>query len=446
MRSLKLAGLLVLAACKGNEAPPPAQPPATTAPPPATSAPQPTASASAAPPAEPAGPPKDMNVIVLSIDSMRADMPWAGYSRDIAPRLTALEKTAVSYTKAYAVSSYTSMSLGGFLAGKIPSGLTRSGYFFGQYPADNTFFPELLKDGKVLTMGVHAHFYFKDAGFEQGFAKWEIVPGIKADNTTDNNITSPQSEQLAEKLLGDPALESQRFFFWAHFLDPHDVYMAHPGVGPYGKSERDKYDAEITFTDQHVGKLLDFIASKPWAKKTAIIITSDHGEAFGEHGQTRHGFEIWENLVRVPMFFVMPGATAKRIDTPRSALDLAPTIMELLGVAPSPAFEGKSLVKELYGEKAEPRDVIVDLPMTSDNDKRRALVRGNLKLTCYGGDLATCKLFDVEKDPGEEKPITSGDDFKTLMEAFKAHAKTVKEVAPTRCGAGCLNKAYLNKK
>src|SRR5687767_12903429 len=103
--------VFAVAACKGNEAPPPAQPPATTAPPPASpssgAAPQPSASASA-PPAQPAGPPKDMNVIVLSIDSMRADMPWAGYSRDIAPRLTALEKTAVSYTKAYAVSSYTS--------------------------------------------------------------------------------------------------------------------------------------------------------------------------------------------------------------------------------------------------------------------------------------------------------------------------------------------------
>jgi choline-sulfatase len=331
----------------------------------------------------------DLNVLVLSIDSLRADMPWAGYARPIAPRLTELEKRAVSYTRGYAISSYTSMSLGGFLGGKLPSGMKRSGFFFGKYPADNVMFPEVLQAAGIRTIAAHAHGYFKDAGFEQGFDAFEIVSGIVFKNETDPNVTSPQHEALAEKLLSDPALDTKRFFAWFHFLDPHDQYLAHDadGIPPYGPKLRDRYDVEVTFTDRHIGKLLDFIESKDWGKRTAIIVTADHGEAFGEHNQYSHGFELWENLVRVPYFFVIPGVPAKHIDVPRSGIDLAPTILELLGVAPTPelALEGTSLVPEITGKATpEERDVILDLPMTSDNDKRRGLVRGTKKIVAYG--------------------------------------------------------------
>ena len=371
-------------------------------------------------------------------------MPWAGYSRPIAPRLTDLEKKSVSYTRAYSVSSYTSMSLGGLLGGKIPSGLVRSGYFFGLYAPSNLMFPELLQKAGVYTMGVHAHFYFQRAGMEQGFDRWDIVPGISTDNTTDKNITSPQSLELAVKALSEERLKTQRFFFWAHFLDPHDVYMKHASITPYGKSERDKYDAEITYADEHLGKLVDFIQKQPWADRTVIILTSDHGEAFGEHSMSRHGFEVWEPLVRIPLFVLAPGATPRRIDVRRSAIDLAPTILELTGAPAEASFEGKSLVNELYGAAPEPRDIVVDLPTTSDNDRRRALIHGDDKLICSGND-DNCRLFDLKADPTEEKPISRGETFKALSGLYREHRKTIKEEPPTKCRAGCLNGAYARK-
>ena len=386
----------------------------------------------------------DLDVVVISIDSLRADMPWAGYPRPIAPRLTELEKRSVSYTRAYSISSYTSMSLGGFLGGKLPSGMKRSGFFFGSYAADNVMFPELLKAKSVRTMSAHAHGYFNSAGFDQGFDVYKIVPGIIFKNTTDPNVTSPKHEAMAEEMLSDPRLDTERFFAWFHFLDPHDEYISHEkdGIPPYGKTLRDRYDAEVTYTDQYVGKLLDFIAAKPWGKRTVVIVTADHGEAFGEHNQFNHGFEVWENLVRVPMFMVVPGAAPRHIDTPRSAIDLAPTILSLLGVPVDPGFEGKSLVDEIYGAAAEPRDVIVDLPMTSDNDKRRALVHDKLKIIAFGKDEAL-RLFDLEADPGEKSPITRGPQFDEMAKRYRDHAKTVKEVAPTSCSVGCLNRAYV---
>jgi len=401
--------------------------------------------ASAAPEARatPAGPPKDCNVILLSIDALRADMPWAGYPRPIAPRLTDFEKKTVDFTHAYSISSYTSMSLGGLLGDRLPSELNRSGYFFGTY-RKGVFFPTLLQKAGVHTMGVMAHMYFKSAGFDQGFDDWKLVPGITFDPNTDKDVTSDKSEALAEQLLGDPANDSRRFFFWAHFVDPHDQYLKHDGID-WGSKPRDRYDGEVTFTDRYVGKLLDFIAAKPWASRTVIIVTADHGEEFGEHGMTRHGFEVWNTLVHVPLMIEAPGATPRHVDVPRSDIDLPPTILELYGVQPDPAFEGKSLVGEIYGAPSEARDILVDLPETSNNGERRALVHGDEKMICWDGDTY-CKLYDLAQDPLEHAAITKGDEFKAMRERFRAASKAVKEVAPYACGADCLNSGYLKKK
>jgi arylsulfatase A-like enzyme len=435
--ALALAGLgFVAGACTRapKEEPRPAAPSASVAP-------AAVSLASSASPQVPAGPPPDLNVILVTIDCLRADQPWAGYPRDVAPRLTAFSKEAVVYERAYSLSSYTSMSVGGLLAGRLPGELERDGYFFGTYAAKNLFFPELLQKANIRTMGAHAHGYFKNSGLEQGFDDWRIVPDLKWNNTTDENVTSPRLYEIVEKQLSSEELAARRFFLWVHFVDPHDQYMPHEGIGPYGKSTRDRYDAEVTFTDRWVGKLLDFVASKPWGARTAVIVSADHGEAFGEHKQYVHGFELWENLVRVPLMIRVPGAPPRRISTPRSAVDVAPTILDLFRLPPEPTFRGKSLVPELFGAEAEPRDVLLDLPQTSDNDRRRALVRGTKKLLTFG-EKEYAQLFDLEADPGEEKPIVRGEDFGAMLSAYRAAVKDVKDVPPTKCREGCLGGAY----
>ncbi|MBL0193973.1 MAG: sulfatase [Myxococcales bacterium] len=387
-------------------------------------------------------PARPRNVLLISVDSLRSDMPWAGYPRAIAPRLTAFEAQSVSYTHAYAISSYTSMSLGGLLAGRYPHELSRDGYFFGKYAASNQFFPELLQAAHVHTASAHAHGYFEGAGFEQGFDVWKILPNLKWNAKADENVTSPAHEQLAEELLTAAAARAQsgRFFAWFHFLDPHDNYQDHTadGVEPFGKRARDRYDGEVLFTDRYVGKLLDFVEAAPWGKDTVVVVTSDHGEAFGEHGQTRHGFEIWENLVRVPLMVRAPGARPRRIDEPRSAIDLAPTFLDLLGVKGAETLPGKSLVPELLGGPAVARDVVVDLPATSDNDRRRAVVSGKWKMVAYGAQQLYFNLFDLEADPGELSPILKGDDFERMRARYKEATAGIKDVPATRCGKGCL--------
>ncbi len=408
-------------------------------------APSTSASASASASGAPIRPPTNLNVLLITIDSLRWDMPWAGYPRPIAPALSALEAKSVDYTHAYAVSSYTSMSLGGLLAGKLPGELSRDGFFFGTYHQKNVFFPELLQKAGIHTIGGHAHAYFRDGGFQQGFDKWEIVPGIQFDNTTDKNITAPQHVKLAERLLSDPALDAPdaRFFAWFHFLDPHDQYLPHePEIPSWGRLRRDQYDGEVTFTDKYVGKLLEFVASRPYGDRTAIIVSADHGEGLGEHNHYAHGFELWEMLVRVPLLVYIPGITPHHVDVARGALDLAPTICELFGVPPDPGFEGVSLVPELYGAPAPARDVVLDLPTTSDSDRRRAILHENLKLIAYGNDKYL-QVYDLATDPEELDKILKGPDYDAMKARYFDFEKTVKDIDPYAClPTVCLNGAY----
>src|SRR5262249_17899567 len=126
------------------------------APPPA--APSGAATAAAASSPDPAAP-EPLNVLLITVDSLRADMPWAGYPRPIAPALTAFAEKAVVYERFYSISSYTAMSLGGMLAGRYPSELDRSGHYFTHYPESVVFFPQLLQRAGVRTLSAHAHFY-----------------------------------------------------------------------------------------------------------------------------------------------------------------------------------------------------------------------------------------------------------------------------------------------
>jgi choline-sulfatase len=383
--------------------------------------------------------PNKLNILLITVDALRSDMPWSGYPRPIAPNLTELERKSVSYTQAYAISSYTSMSVGGMLGGEYPASMKRDGYFFGTYPKEDLMFPERLQAAGIRTLGAQAHRYFAaSAGFGQGFDVWEMVPGIKFDPQTDPNVTGPKHEAIAERILSDPKNTSGQFFAWFHFMDPHDVYVVHPEIPSWGKGGRDRYDGEVQFTDLQIGKLLKFVESQPWASRTAIIVSADHGEGFGEHGVYRHGFELFQELIRVPWFFVIPGVAPQRIAQPRSHIDLAPTIMELMGVAQGePAMRGGSLVGELLGKHpAREKDVIVDLPRTSDNDRRRALISGKYKLIGYADDTYF-RLYDLEADAKEEHDLRKTDPgaYGRMVERYRELSRGIKEVRPYACRA-----------
>lgn len=347
-----------------------------------------------------------MNVLLISVDSLRADMPWAGYARAIAPNLTKLHARSVAYSNAYAVSSFTSKSVAGMLTGRYPSELRRTGDFFTKYLDKGDFMATALSGAGVPCVAGHAHAYMGRglSGFESGFDVWRLVDGIPFDYNTDPYVTSQKLTPLAVAAVDEAAKKGRPFFAWFHYMDPHDKYQSHVESPHFGTKARDLYDEEIFYADMWIGKLLDHVAAQPWGSRTAIILTADHGEAFGEHGMYKHAHELWEELVHVPMFFVVPGASPRKVASRRSHIDLVPTVMDLLGEKPGVTLHGRSLVPEIRGADGGERDVLLDLPEDKYNERRRGFLRGKHKLIAFGKDTRF-SLFDLEADPKEETDL-----------------------------------------
>jgi len=390
--------------------------------------------ASAAPGAQkPTRPAEPLNVLFLTIDSLRADMPWAGYGREIAPNLTSLARQSVVYENHRSVSSYTAQTVAAWLTGRYASTLYRTGYFFTGYSEANDFFTEALQREGVATLGVHGHMYFaRGKGLEQGFDAFEVVKGITFDAQTDNHVTSDKITKRLIELLGDQKYTGKQFFAWAHYMDPHDQYQKHPESPDFGSKNRDRYDSEVWYTDFWIGELLKFAKSQPWWGRTAVVVTSDHGEAFGEHSMYKHAFDIWEMLVRVPLIILAPGAEPRRIKNPRTHIDIAPTLMDLMGKAPLPGFLGKTLVPEIYG--AEPLDrqpLALELAEDSHNPHRRAIIQGDYKYTVY--DTGWRKLlFNLKQDPGEEHDLSAEEPakFAEMQALFEKTFAQIPSVTP----------------
>src|SRR5690606_21225703 len=112
-----------------------------------------------------------------------------------------------------------------------------------------------------------------------------------------------------------------------HWVDPHAEYVPHEEFD-YGSSPRERYDGEVSFVDAQIGRVLAALQEHSLDDSTVILVSSDHGEAFSEHGMIRHGFEVWEELVRVPLILHVPGAPPRRIAERRSLIDLVPTILQ----------------------------------------------------------------------------------------------------------------------
>jgi arylsulfatase A-like enzyme len=410
------------------------------------------ASSSASAPAARTTPPapaaidRDFNLILITVDTLRAsETGFLGYDKPTTPNLDALAARSVVFDRAYAMASYTGKALAPMLIGKYPSETRRDGGHFNTYFANNDFLAERLKRAGVFTMGAASHWYFRSSfGVTQGFDVFDLsAMPAGGQGDTDSTTTSRQLTDAAIKLLQEHAAAGPRFFLWVHYFDPHAQYVAHDDAPsfldparPAASRMRAAYDGEVWYTDKHVGRLLDYAGAQRWWKDTIVVVTSDHGEALNEHGISyQHGWEIWEPLMRVPVVFYVPGLAAHHVPVKRSAIDLVPTLLDLMRVAPPPPGElsGQSLLPDLMakgGDRYEERDVYFDMPDGPYTRMRRGIIHGEtpgMKLIHFGG--RQYQVYDLANDPGERDDL-SGDPTKLapMIEALQAKRAALKEI------------------
>ena len=367
--------------------------------------------AEAPPPAGAPTLPRIDNLVLVTVDTLRADLHFAGNPNPISPRLDALAARSTVFDHAYAISSYTGRAIGPMMTGRYPTECARDGQHFTRYFPANVFLAERLRDAGFHTAGAASHFYFAPRfGLAQGMETWDMSAETGGEIETQSADDRVADRAIAQ--LQQAARTPGRFFVWTHFFDPHKQYVDHPALPLFGRGERAKYWREVMSTDAQIGRLLDALAALPGdvAAHTAVVVTADHGEAFGEHGMSWHGVELWEELVRVPWILYVPGMEPRRIATPRSQIDLAPTLLALLGL-PRPAdtapdaFSGEGLTGDVVGVSPPARPIYLELPEGPYNSLRRGVVDDGWKLLERGA--GRFELYDLAHDPGEHTNLAS---------------------------------------
>jgi arylsulfatase A-like enzyme len=373
--------------------------------------------------------PRVASVVLITVDALRPDQPWAGNEELLTPHLSRLAAKSVVYTRAYALAHFTTASLNGMLASRYPSELVRTMCHLGGYDIPNSLAPTLQKAG-VATFAAHGHAIFAgNSAPRAGFDEWQLIRGAAGRMQTKGAVTGADIAQLLSGYLErEPPAKKQ--FAWAHFVDPHHSYVSHPDFPARSTAPRAVYDSEVAYTDSVIGGVLDSIARSGRANTTAIIVTADHGEAFGEHGSVYHGSSLHEEEVRVPLIVFVPGVKPKTIDTPRSAIDLAPTIAALLDIEAPATWRGQSLLSDLEGRAPETRAVVIDVPAAATATAKRAVIRDNIKVILVGNSAE--QVFDLKSDPQERAPL-DGDRAASATRQVRSDLQTIRSVTAAPC-------------
>ena len=396
------------------------------------------------------------NVLLITIDTIRADHLSAyGYELETTPELSRLAGEGVRFDTAYASTATTAPSHVSLFTSLHPvtHRVVKNGRPLA--PGHETL-AEILSSKGFDTAGIVSSYVLSGRfDYGQGFDTWnedfeladvpelpvawdgQIIPGKfhgRADDTTRRALS-----WLRARSKGAPP-----FFLFVHYYDPHDPYDPPSefadrfGSASSRPLERvvGRYDAEIAFTDQEIGRLLAGLSEMGLARDTIVVVTGDHGEGLMQHGHMAHGVNVYEEAIRVPLLFRWPGGIAEgaSFDTPVGILDIAPTLLELLGIEPGGrGFEGRSLAPVLRGDIAdyesqpiwsyrrsyEPRMV----ERTWVEGEKFAVRKGRWKYI-LGPEEQFEELFDLEIDPGErqnlfeERPEVAGE-LRELVESFR---------------------------
>lgn len=345
----------------------------------------------------------EQNVLLITIDTLRADALGSYGGRASTPNLDRLASRGLRFTFAHAHSVVTLPSHATILTGRLPfdHGIRdNSGY---RVKAGTATLATRLKAAGYSTGAFVAGFPLtKQFGLAPGFDEYDDeIPELR----TGGALAMPErrADAVVARATQWISRQSGRFFSWVHVFDPHSPYAP---PDEYLKRSPDRpYDAEVSWTDAALAPLLEKLPTL--TRPTLVIVTSDHGESLGEHDELTHGMFAYESTLRVPLIITtvvpagQPDPQGSVVDTPARLIDIAPTVLEAAGLPADPALPGAPL---------GPTDQSVDRP-TYFEALTYNLVRGWAPLTGVIAerskyiDLPIREYYDLAADPRELKNL-----------------------------------------
>ncbi len=403
--------------------------------------------------------PAPPNIILIVIDTLRADHLGAyGYERPTSPVFDALAAQGTIFTNATAPSSWTRPSMASLFTSRVPSdhGAVSS---LAPLDAELTTLAELLRDGGYRTLGVSGNFpHVNDkSGLARGFETFVslAVPARESDADPLMRLTLREggepvplraptavevNERVSEVLSGPSKTDEGPLFLYVHYMDPHAGYLApepfrarfrrpdaSAGERPAatsdylvdlaagrveplpGERERliDLYDAEIAYVDSELGRLLEALARRGLMDDAVVVVLSDHGEEFADHGGWFHGLTLHAEVLRVPL--VIRGAAGLEggtRDDPVELLDVPTTLLALAGLGPVEGMRGR----DLSGSQIRLTPRVAELHPDPLREEKAGALRHQVALDSWPWKALVDRsdgisLYHLGDDPAEQKPL-----------------------------------------
>lgn len=368
--------------------------------------------------------PPPPNVLVLLIDTLRQDhMSVYGYERDTTPVLRAFAEDATLLTQLVPSSSWTRPSVGSLFTSMHPN------YHGAQTNRDK------LREGlpslaaSLGAAGYDTQGLMSNAncvptwGFGGDFARYVYVDSYMERQWDDDTVAADLAIASIDRLRGRP------WFLYVHFMSPHTIYNPPEpfrskfaeDLGHLGLAERRRrsminlYDAEIARSDFEFGRILDALHATGQYDNTLIVVLSDHGEEFQEHGGWEHGRTLYEEVLRVPLIIKPPNeawTVPNRVESIVEMVDIAPTILDIAGVPAPERFQGRSILPQLRGEPGEPRTGFAALNLGWFS-LRAAKTPEHKYIRDAAND--TQSWFDLAEDPRELSPLDTPGEWGAVL-------------------------------
>jgi arylsulfatase A-like enzyme/Tfp pilus assembly protein PilF len=365
----------------------------------------------------------DLNVVVVTLDTTRADrLGCYGFKGIDTPNIDTLAREGVLFEAATATVPLTFPAHASIFTGLLPPhhGVRDNGGFFLE-DKETTLAERLKAAGYTTGAFIGAWVLESRWGLAQGFDHYSDKFNLSQYKVLSlGTVQKPGDEVMGNALRWLDSVQNRKFFAWVHLYDPHAPYDP---PEPYrSRYPNQPYNGEIAYTDHVVGRLLDYLRERGLMERTLIVLTADHGESLGEHGESTHAFFIYDATTHVPLIIRTPWGLRGRSRTQVAAADIFPTVLDLLGLPPQAEIDGHTLVRAML----DPRAALAHQAYSETYFPRyhfgwqhlRSLRNGAFRFV----DAPTPELYDLAKDPGEKTNI------------YKANSKRGEEMRQTLVG------------
>jgi arylsulfatase len=402
----------------------------------------------------------DLNVLFVLVDTLRSHrLGCYGYARDTSPTLDYLAGTGVRFAQHQSQSSWTKCSMASLWTARNPArtGVLR---FDDVAPPEATLAAESFRDAGFLTAGIWRNGWVAPVfGFGQGFEHYEQpqakAPPAPIRRENPNIVLEGTDDDVIDSAIEFLRVHGrERWVLYLHLMDVHQ-YVYDEESALFGTEYGDLYDNSVRREDRILGRMLWHLADEGYLEDTLIVLTSDHGEAFRERGYEGHAKEVYRETTEVPFVIAFPFRLEPGIvvESPTRNVDVWPTVLELLGLAPMLDVDGRSLVSTMlasargdpvsepgppgisYLDRTWGRPDSSPLPMVAVADEGYRFVYAPGEVGADGGGIVLDtreQLFDRMADPRELDDVS--EEYPEIADDMRAIAERYLEMPPDPWG------------